>query len=113
MKDIDDKLRSLFMSGRIYQAREIAHALDLDEWAELLDLLLDHWHIIRGELARVAVTRHTEAQAGRLVKLAKRYDLIHEIGSCFSVSYQAVRVCKYAYHFNPDIRVRLRLEATR
>ena len=116
--NIDDKLREMVLGGSAYQARELAHALDLAEWAELLDLLLDHWHITQGVGLWVPFTQHTEAQAGRLIGLANRLSLYPDWGwlyadwgSSTGVEYQAASICKRVYLCNPDIRARVIAEA--
>lgn len=109
--DIDDRLREMVLGGSAYQARELAHSLDLAEWAELLDLLLDHWHITQGVGVWVPNTQHTEAQAGRLTRLANRHGLYPGWGMSSGVKYQAARICKRVYLCNPDIRARVIAEA--
>jgi len=104
VSDIDIKLRELVLGGRAYQARELAHALDLAEWADLLDLLLDHWRIDNG----LYYPHHTDEQWGRLVKYNARLMLTRKIGDCFSVRYEkAVRLCRHVLRTNPAIMARV------
>jgi len=115
VSDIDIKLRELVLGGQAYQARELAHALDLAEWADLLDLLLDHWRIeVRLYLYMDTFTsyqlfypQHTDEQWGRLVKYNARLMLTSKIGDCFSVRYKAVRLCRHVLRTNPDIKARV------
>ena len=116
MSDIDTKLRELVLGGSAYQARELAHALDLADWAELLDLLLDHWRIVgapelkggRQPLCNeLYYPHHTDEQWDRMVKHNARFRLTTKIGDCFSVRYKAVRLCRYVMWRNPDIRARV------
>jgi len=99
----DDRLREMVLGGRAYQARELAHALDLAEWADLLDLLLDHWRIDNG----LYYPHHTDEQWGRLVKYNARLMLTSKIGDCFSVRYKAVRLCRHVLRTNPAIMARV------
>lgn len=103
MSDIDIKLRELVLGGSAYQARELAHALDLAEWAELLDLLLDHWRIDNG----LYYPHHTDEEWERLVKYNARLLLTRKIGDCFSVRYKAVRLCRHVLRTNPAIMARV------
>jgi len=104
VSDIDIKLRELVLGGRAYQARELAHALDLAEWADLLDLLLDHWRIDNG----LYYPHHTDDEWGRLVKYNARLMLTRKIGDCFSVRYEkAVRLCRHVLRTNPAIMARV------
>ena len=103
MSDIDIKLRELVLGGSAYQARELAHALDLAEWAELLDLLLDHWRIDNG----LYYPHHTDEEWERLVKYNARLLLTKQIGDCFSVRYKAVRLCRHVLRTNPAIMARV------
>ena len=116
--DIDDKLRELVLNGSAYQARELAHALDLAEWSELLDLLLDHWDAEQTRYGTLvwpnltpkqceAVVQHND----RLVKHDARLMLTSTIGACFSSRYKAVRLCRHVMRLNPDIRARVHAEA--
>ncbi len=103
MSDIDDKLRELVLGGQAYQARELAHALDLADWADLLDLLLDHWRIDNG----LYYPHHTDEEWDRMVKYNARLRLTTEIGDCFSVRYKAVRLCRHVLRHNPNIMARV------
>ena len=103
MSDIDIKLRELVLGGSAYQARELAHALDLAEWAELLDLLLDHWRIDNG----LYYPHHTDEEWERLVKYNARLMLTRKIGDCFSVRYKAVRLCRHVLRTNLAIMARV------
>ena len=58
--DIDDRLREMVLGGSAYQARELAHSLDLAEWAELLDLLLLHWTMLWLDLKVTSQLSRTE-----------------------------------------------------
>ena len=120
MSDIDDKMRELVLGGRAYQARELAHALDLADWADLLDLLLDHWQIVGAAKVEDAVDRydaalyyphHTDEEWDRMVKHDARLMLTRKIGDCFSVRYKAVRLCRHVLRTNPSIKARLLAEA--
>ena len=109
--DIDIKLRELVLGGQAYQARELAHALDLAEWAELLDLLLDHWV---AEQTRYVAPVLTHQQCRTLVRHNDRLELID--GSklfyeSYRVPYKARRYCREVMRLNPDIRARLFAEA--
>lgn len=103
--DIDDKLREMVLGGSVYQARELAHSLDLAEWAELLDLLLDHCR--RGRFVRRS---HTPEQDDRIVELArgriKGHSYSFDMHECVGIS----RVVRLR---NPDIRARIIIEAAR
>lgn len=101
--DIDDRLREMVLGGSAYQARELAHALDLAEWSELLDLLLDHWRIDNG----LYYPHHTDEEWDRMVKHDARLRLTTEIGDCFSVRYKAVRLCRHVLRHNPTIMARV------
>ena len=103
MSDINTKLRELVLGGHAYQARELAHALDLADWADLLDLLLDHWRIDNG----LYWPHHTDEEWGRLVKYNARLMLTRKIGDCFSVRYKAVRLCRHVLRTNPAIMARV------
>ena len=103
MSDIDTKLRELVLGGHAYQARELAHALGEVEWADLLDLLLDHWRIDNG----LYYPHHTDEEWGRLVKYNARLMLTTKIGDCFSVRYKAVRLCRHVLRTNPAIMARV------
>ena len=113
MSDIDTKLRELVLGGHAYQARELAHALDLADWADLLDLLLDHWRIevrlYRDTFTsyRLFYPHHTDEEWGRLVKYNARLMLTTKIGDCFSVRYKAVRLCRHVLRTNPGIMARV------
>ena len=103
MSDIDTKLRELVLGGSAYQARELAHALGEVEWADLLDLLLDHWRIDNG----LYYPHHTDEEWERLVKYNARLLLTRKIGDCFSVRYKAVRLCRHVLRTNPAIMARV------
>ena len=103
MSDINTKLRELVLGGHAYQARELAHALGVDDWADLLDLLLDHWRIDNG----LYWPHHTDEEWGRLVKYNARLMLTRKIGDCFSVRYKAVRLCRHVLRTNPAIMARV------
>lgn len=103
MSDIDIKLRELVLGGSAYQARELAHALGEVEWADLLDLLLDHWRIDNG----LYYPHHTDEQWERLVKYNARLMLTRKIGDCFSVRYKAVRLCRHVLRTNSAIMARV------
>ena len=103
MTDIDIKLRELVLGGQAYQARELAHSLDLVDWADLLDLLLDHWRIDNG----LYYPHHTDEEWDRLVKYNARLMLTTKIGDCFSVRYKAVRLCRHVLRTNPGIMARV------
>ena len=103
MSDINTKLRELVLGGHAYQARELAHALGEVEWADLLDLLLDHWRIDNG----LYYPHHTDEQWERLVKYNARLMLTRKIGDCFSVRYKAVRLCRHVLRTNPAIMARV------
>ena len=105
--DIDDRLREMVLGGSAYQARELAHALDLAEWAELLDLLLDHWH----KFGDFFYPQHTDEELQRLAEHDARLMLSSTIGACFSLQYNAVRLCRHVMLRNPDIRARVIAEA--
>jgi len=103
VSDIDTKLRELVLGGSAYQARELAHALGEVEWADLLDLLLDHWRIDNG----LYYPHHTDEEWERLVKYNARLLLTRKIGDCFSVRYKAVRLCRHVLRTNPAIMARV------
>jgi len=109
----DDRLREMVLGGSAYQARELAHALDLAEWADLLDLLLDHWRIevrlYRDTFTsyRLFYPQHTGEEWERLVKYDARLLLTRKIGDCFSVRYKAVRLCRHVLRTNPAIMARV------
>jgi len=109
VSDIDIKLRELVLGGSAYQARELAHALGEVEWADFLDLLLDHWRIDNG----LYYPHHTDEEWERLVKYNARLLLTKQIGDCFSVRYyadpndKAVRLCRHVLRTNPAIMARV------
>ena len=103
MSDINTKLRELVLGGHAYQARELAHALEVDDWADLLDLLLDHWRIDNG----LYYPHHTDQEWERLVKHNARLMPTTKIGDCFSVRYKAVRLCRHVLRTNPAIMARV------
>ena len=103
--DIDDRLREMVLGGSAYQARELAHALDLAEWAELLDLLLDHY---RHNWRRFVFRIHTPEQEDRIVELARGRI---KGRSYFSNMHPCVGIARVVWHKNPDIRARVIAEA--
>lgn len=114
MSDIDIKLREMVLNGAAYQARELAHALDEVEWAELLDLLLDYWIVGCRGLGPYCAPVLTHQQCRTLVRHNDRFELI--VGTTlfdgsYRVPYKARRYCREVMRLNPDIRARLFAEA--
>ena len=118
--DIDDRLREMVLGGAVYQARELAHALDLAEWAELLDLLLDHWHVKQGEHLWSAspeayLSLHlTRQQCEAVVQHNNRFNLLRlecPYNGRIRVPYKAHKCGRAVLHKNPDIRARVIAEA--
>ena len=104
--DIDDRLREMVLGGSAYQARELAHSLDLAEWSELLDLLLNGYRRHQG---RLSVRRsHTPEQEDRIVELARG----RITGRSYSMDvHPCVGIARVVWYKNPDIRARLIAEA--
>ena len=114
MSDIDDKMRELVLDGRAYQARELAHSLDLAEWAELLDLLLDHWMAEERTAGRYVRIILTPQQCEAVVEHNDRLELIVGVAlfdGSYRVPYKARRCCRQVMRLNPDIRARVIAEA--
>lgn len=106
MSDIDDKLRELVLGGQAYQARELAHSLDLADWADLLDLLLDHYCYI---WLRFVARIHTPEQEDRIVELA-RGRITGQLDDPMD-THPCEGIARLVWYKNPDIRERVIAEA--
>jgi len=116
-QDIDIKIRELVLGGSAYQARELAHSLQLSEWAELLDLLLDRWIAEERNLGTYVRIILTPQQCEAVVQHNDRLGLIVGLEvpytGWFRVPYKAHKCGRVVLRLNPDIRARvIAMEAT-